>query len=153
MNGDTDKPFSYFSESGPPASKSPSQVPPLVLAYVGDAVYEVYIRGRLAQSVQGGVHKLHVEATGYVRCDAQADVMHSISGVLTDFERDIARRGRNAHSGYVPKNANVADYRYATGFEALIGFLYFSHDFDRLNYILDISFQRIAERNANAVAK
>jgi len=128
-----------------------SHVPPLVLAYVGDAIHEVYIRGRLARDAFGSVHKLHVEATGYVRCDSQAEVIRSISEALTEDERDIVRRGRNAHSGYVPKNANVADYRHATGFEALLGYLYFNQNFDRLNHLLNLSYQRAAERNGKAV--
>ncbi|MDR3119979.1 MAG: ribonuclease III [Clostridiales bacterium] len=114
----------------------PSLVPPLVLAYVGDAVYEVFVRTRLALGGDATVHKLHVAATRYARSASQAGVVHSLRGILTERESDIVRRGRNAHSGYVPKNANVAEYRYATGFEALLGYLYLSGQLPRLLEIL-----------------
>ena len=125
----------------------PAALHPLVLAYIGDSVYEVYIRSMLAQSVCGSVHKIHTEATKYARCAAQADVVHGISDVLTEREHDIVRRGRNAHSGYVPKNANVIEYRYATGFEALLGYLFVNRDFDRLNHILSLAVKKVSERS------
>ena len=124
----------------------PAQLAPLALAYVGDAVYEVYVRSMLASSVKGNVHRLHTEATEYARCASQADVIRSIFDTLTEHEQDVVRRGRNTHSGYVPKNANVAEYRYATGFEALLGFLFLNRDFDRLNYILQSATRRVGTR-------
>jgi len=125
---------------------TPSQLPPLVLAYVGDSVYEMYVRGMLAARIAGSVHKLHVEATEYSRCGSQADVIKNIEDKLTEHERDIVRRGRNANSGYIPKNASVTEYRHATGFETLIGYLYLSRDYGRLNQILGYAAQRVGER-------
>ena len=129
-----------------PGSSAYTRLPPLILAYVGDSVYEVFVRVMLAGSLNGSVHKLHTRATGYVRCDSQAEVLHNIYEILSEQERDIVRRGRNAHSGYVPKNASIADYRYATGFESLLGYLLLSGELDRLDYILTLACKDVAER-------
>lgn len=123
-----------------------TRLPPLTLAYVGDSVYEVYIRATLARNVSGSVHRLHTEATAYSKCASQADVIRHINDELTECEKDIVRRGRNANSGYVPKNANVADYRHATGFEALLGHLYLNGDQARLNEILELAARRVRAR-------
>ena len=131
---------------------APSQLPPLVLAFVGDSVYDVFVRGMLAQSISGNVNKLHIEATKHACCASQADVVHSIYGELTEFEQNVVRRGRNAHSGYVPKNASVSEYRYATGFEALIGYLFLCRDYNRLSCILKLSIQRVATRGERITA-
>jgi ribonuclease-3 family protein len=110
---------------------------PLVLAYIGDAVYEVFIRTAvIASEPNKPVHKHHLISTNYVKAHAQSDIVHRISEMLTDSELDIIRRGRNSKSGYVPKNADVIEYRTATGFEALIGYLYLSGNMDRLEEIL-----------------
>ena len=128
---------------GPDGRSDPSQLSPLVLAYIGDSIYEVFVRVMLTQNIGGGVHKLHMEATRYVRCSSQSDVIHAIFDELTEQERDVVRRGRNAHSGYVPKNANVTEYRYATGFEALLGYLFMKRSSDRLLYILRLAAQKV----------
>lgn len=122
------------------------QYPPLVLAYVGDSVYELFVRGMIAQNIAGNVHKLHTKATEYARSESQADVIKHIFDELTESERDIVRRGRNVSSGYVPKNASVTEYRYATGFEALLGHLYLNREFDRLDRVLHLAAQRVADR-------
>ena len=126
------------------ADTAPSRLSPLVLAFIGDSVYDVFVRGMLAQHVSGNVHKLHLEATKHARCASQADVIRSIYDELTEHEQSIVRRGRNAHSGYVPKNAIVSEYRYATGFEALLGYLFMCRNFNRLSYILNLAAQRVA---------
>jgi ribonuclease-3 family protein len=130
-----------------------SRLQPLVLAYVGDSVYELYVRGMLTRQTIGSVHKLHLEATEFARSASQADVIHNIYDSLTEPERDIVRRGRNISSGYVPKNANIAQYRYATGFEALLGFLYMNGEIDRLIYILNMAVNRVAIRCAESDSK
>ena len=127
----------------------PSLLSPLVLAYIGDSVYEMFVRVTLVSNVDSSVHKLHTEATEYVRCESQADVIRNIYDMLSEKERSIVKRGRNAHSGYVPKNADVVEYRYATGFESLLGYLYMSREFDRLDYILDLALKRVTERKGN----
>ena len=145
--------FAGFCEAAPPQFSQPAHTPqltPLVLAYVGDSVYEVYVRGMLAQSMNGSVHKLHLEATEYVRCASQADVIHSIYDSLSEGEQDIVRRGRNSNSGYVPRNADVTEYRYATGFEALLGYLYMRREYGRLDQILNLAVKRVAARSAES---
>lgn len=112
---------------------------PLALAYVGDSVYEVFVRTFLVSKGNAPVHVLHKKSINYVKAKAQSDIIHRIMDVLNDEELDIVRRGRNAKSGTVPKNANVADYRYATGFESLIGYLYLKKRYKRLMYILEIA--------------
>lgn len=116
-----------------------SQYKPLVLAYIGDAVYEVYIRSLLVSEGNAPVNLLHRRATSYVKAKAQSKIIHRIMDQLTQDELDIVRRGRNSKSGTIPKNADVTEYRYATGFEALIGYLYLKKDFERLNQILRLS--------------
>ncbi len=115
------------------------QLSPLVLAYMGDAVYEVYIRTLLVTGVHEPVHKLHKKSTEYVKAKAQSDIIHRIMDSLTPEEQDVVRRGRNAKSGTIPKNADVTDYKYATGYESLIGFLYLSGSYDRMEEILKMS--------------
>ena len=115
-------------------------MPPLVWAYVGDCVYELYIRMQLVNHTKLNPHKLHMEAIKYVKAKAQADTLARIYDNLSDEEKDIVRRGRNAENHHLPKNAELADYTYATAFEALIGFLYLSKKDDRLNEILSLCF-------------
>lgn len=113
---------------------------PLVLAYIGDAVYEVFIRTEmLARSPYKSVHQLHVMSTSYVKAHAQSETAHKILPMLTDEEISILKRGRNSKSGFVPKNAEVVEYREATGFEALIGYLYLTENKSRLTEILNLS--------------
>lgn len=113
-----------------------SQLSPLVLAYIGDAVYEVFIRTMLVSGGNVPVHVLHKRSIAYVKAKAQSDIVHRIMPLLTEEELNIVRRGRNAKSATVPKNADITDYRYATGFESLLGFLYLKKDYDRLMNIL-----------------
>ncbi|AJD29634.1 Mini-ribonuclease 3 [Clostridium sporogenes] len=111
---------------------------PLVLAFIGDAVYEVFIRTFLVDNNRElNVHKLHVNAIKYVKAHGQSDCIKDIMGDLNEDELYIFKRGRNAKSGTVPKNADVQEYRFATGFEALIGFLYITDQQERLNYLLN----------------
>jgi len=105
---------------------------PLTLAYLGDAVYELIVRNMLVKKGNCPVNRLHREAIQYVKAGAQAEIMDRLEPLLTEEEAEIFRRGRNAHSATTAKNASVADYRRATGFEALIGWLYLKQDTDRL---------------------
>ncbi|MEN8904397.1 MAG: ribonuclease III domain-containing protein [Clostridiales bacterium] len=109
---------------------------PLVLAYIGDIVYEVYIRTMLINKYNFSVHKLHLKAIEYVSANSQADIVRNIIDKLSDEELRILKRGRNAKSGTVPKNVNIIDYKYATGFESLIGYLYLNKEFSRLKEII-----------------
>ncbi len=109
---------------------------PLTWAYVGDAVYELYIRTNLVNNTKLKPHKLHIESIKYVRAKAQADILKKIEANLTDEEKEIVRRARNAENHHLPKNADPADYMYSTAFEGLIGFLYLTKKDERLKEIL-----------------
>lgn len=110
---------------------------PLVWAYVGDSVYEMFIRTHLVNTSNAKPHKLHMESIKYVKAKAQADILKSLQEKLTDEEKDIVRRGRNTENHHVAKNANLADYAQSTGFEALIGYLYLTKQDQRLKEILE----------------
>lgn len=110
---------------------------PLQLAIIGDGVYEVFIRTYiLSSNINLSAHKIHKEAITFVKANSQSNIMHQLESELSEDELYIFKRGRNAKSATVPKNADVRDYRMATGFEALIGYLYLIGDKERLNYIL-----------------
>ena len=111
---------------------------PLVWAYVGDSVYELFIRTNLINNSNAKPHKLHIESIKYVKAKAQADILVRIDEYLTEKEKDIVRRGRNVQNHHVAKNANLADYSMATAFEALIGYLYLSKQDIRLKEILNM---------------
>ena len=111
---------------------------PLVWAYVGDSVYELFVRTRLSNKSNAKPHKLHIESIKYVKAKAQADILKRIQDNLTEEEKDIVRRGRNTENHHVAKNANVADYSQSTGFEALIGYLYLTKQDERLEEILNM---------------
>lgn len=109
---------------------------PLVMAYLGDAVYDLYIRSLLVSRGGSNVHKLHKQSISYVKAKAQSDTIKKLMEGLSEEELDIVRRGRNAKSGTIPKNADVTEYKYATGFETLLGYLYIKRDFERLVQLL-----------------
>ena len=111
---------------------------PLVWAYVGDSVYEMFIRTYLINNSNAKPHKLHIESIKYVKAKAQAEILMKITENLTDSEKDIVRRGRNAENHHLPKNADPADYMYSTAFEALIGYLYLTKQDERLKEILNM---------------
>lgn len=123
-------------------SREAKMLSPLQLAYIGDAVYEVLIRTYLIENMNVSVNELHVEAIKFVKAKAQADIIHSLEDYLTEEEWSIVKRGRNAKSHTVPKNANISDYRYATGFEALIGYLYLIDNKERIYEL----FEKIVSR-------
>ena len=109
---------------------------PLTWAYIGDCVYELYVRQELINKTNLKPHRLHIEAIRYVKASKQAEILQKISDRLTEEEKDIVRRGRNAENHHLPKNASVQDYMYSTAFEALIGYLYLTKKDERLKEIL-----------------
>lgn len=109
---------------------------PLTWAYVGDAVYELYIRTNLVNNTKLKPHKLHIESIKFVKAKAQAEILKRIDEFLTAEEKEIVRRARNAENHHLPKNADPADYMYSTAFEGLIGFLYLTKKDERLKEIL-----------------
>lgn len=110
---------------------------PLTWAYVGDCVYELYIRTKLINETNLKPHKLHIEAIKHVKAKSQAELLQKIYDKLTDEEKDIVRRGRNAENHHLPKNSNVQEYMYSTAFEALIGYLYLTKQNKRIKEILE----------------
>ncbi len=122
------------------------ELPPLELAFVGDAVFELYVRSAICiDEKRHDVNYLHRRAICFVKANAQAKIVKNLADELTDDEKNIVRRGRNSHPHTVPKNASISDYRYATGFETLIGYLYYSGNNDRLLEILGKSYKMIVE--------
>ena len=111
---------------------------PLVWAYIGDSVYELYVRTKLINTSNAKPHKLHIESIKYVKAKSQAEILKKITENLTEEEKDIVRRGRNTENHHVAKNANVADYSQSTAFEALIGYLYLTKQDQRLEEILNM---------------
>ena len=113
---------------------------PLTWAYVGDSIYEAYIRTYLVETTNLKPHKLHIKAIKYVKAQAQAEILKKIHDNLTEKEQEIVRRARNAENHHLPKNANPADYMYSTAFEGLIGYLYLTKKDERLKEILNLCF-------------
>jgi ribonuclease III family protein len=123
------------------------QLNSLALAYMGDAVYEKYVRLHLLQSGKVRPNKLHREATRYVSAKAQAKIIHSLidEQKLSEEEVAVLKRGRNAKSGTVPKNTDVQTYRYSTAFEALIGYLFLGGNEQRLMELIEAAFVIVEE--------
>lgn len=119
-----------------PPAKPARLLPPLALAYIGDAVYEVAVRQHVMARPNLRPHHLHGQSTKYVSAKAQARLLEQIEPLLTEEEKDVVRQGRNAKSGTVPKNANVQDYRLATALESLVGYLYYTGAHDRLRELI-----------------
>ena len=109
---------------------------PLNWAYIGDYVFELYIRTQLINKHDYKPHKLHIESVSYVKAKAQAELLQNIMDKLTEEEKDIVRRARNTQNHHLPKNSNVQEYSYATAFEGLVGYLYLTKQNDRLKEIL-----------------
>lgn len=122
---------------------------PLTWAYVGDAVYELFIRNYLVNTTNLKPHKLHIESIKYVKAKSQANILEKLDNFLTETEKEIVRRGRNTKNHHLPKNADVNDYMYSTAFEALIGYLYLNKEEKRLEEILE----KCIELNINLVKK
>lgn len=120
-----------------------NQMSPLVWAYIGDSVYEQYIRDYLVTNTKYKPHKLHIEATKFVKAAAQAKILEQLENDLTEEEKEVVRRTRNTKNHHLPKNSNVQEYMYATAFEGLIGYLHLSKQKDRLEEILSLSLKLI----------
>lgn len=122
-----------------------SEYSPLTLAYIGDCVYELIIRSRLVYKGNAPVNKLNKKASDLAKAKTQADMIEGILSELTQEEEAAYRRGRNAHSFTKAKNATTGEYRKATGFEALIGYLYMQKRFERIMEIVQMGFKVIGE--------
>lgn len=105
---------------------------PLTLAYIGDAIYDLVIRTILVKKGNCPVNHLHRQASSLVKAGTQSKIMEIIEPVLTEEEYKVYKRGRNAHSPTMAKHATMSDYRRATGFEALMGYLYLEEEYERM---------------------
>lgn len=121
-------------------TKQPKQLHPIVLAYIGDAIFEIAIRQYLISQPNHRPNHLHREATGYVSAKAQARALALLASHLTDEEADVVRQGRNTKSS-VPKSANVSEYRQATALESLFGYLYLNENFERMQQFVNMIVQ------------
>ena len=116
---------------------------PLVLAYIGDCVYELLIRTLLVGKANCQVSKLHKKAIDYVKAETQAAMIAALMDELTEEEQDVFRRGKNAKPHTIPKNASLSDYRRATGMEAVIGYLYLKDDMERIIELVKLGLDRL----------
>ena len=123
----------------------PLSLPALTLAYIGDTIYDLYVRTTLAETLRLPMRVLHLEAAKYVCAAGQAAAFRRIEDRLSESERAAFRRGRNAHSGTVPKHADVRDYRVATGLEALLGHLYLLGEDARIGELMRLALQSANE--------
>jgi len=116
------------------------EVSPLVLAYIGDAVFELLVRTHIVSAGQRRMKDIHLDTVELVKAENQARVIRQIIDELSEEEQDMVRRGRNTRST-PPKNADLQAYRMSTGFEALIGYLYLKGDKERLLYLVKRAFE------------
>lgn len=114
----------------------PKLLSPLALAFVGDGVYDLFVRERLVCEANRPVKKLNEEKVSIVRCSSQAKLVEKLMPILTEEELDVLKRGRNAHIQHIPKNATSADYHSATALEALLGYLYLAGRIERIRELL-----------------
>ena len=115
---------------------------PLTLAYIGDAIYDLIIRTIIVERANRATNELHKRTTRYVKAATQAMMIEAIVPILTEEELAIYKRGRNAKSYTSAKNATIAEYRKATGFEALAGYLYLTNQVDRLLILIEKALQK-----------
>ena len=127
--------------------KEATEFSPLVLAYIGDAVYELIIRSVLVSMGNRPVNKLNKDATSLVKASAQSEIIKLISDSLSDKEYTVFKRGRNSSPHTMAKNASMTDYKYATGFEALIGFLYLDNRCDRALELIKLGVDLYLNKN------
>jgi ribonuclease III family protein len=115
---------------------------PLTLAYIGDGIYDLIIRSIVVGEGNTSANLLHRRTSGMVKASAQAEMIRVLLPDLTPEEEAIYKRGRNAHSPTMAKNATMSDYRKATGFEALMGYLYLNNNFARMVELVKLGLVR-----------
>ena len=119
---------------------------PLVLAYMGDCVYDLIIKSMVVSRGNKQVHRLHEETSSYVQASAQSRMLRAMQPHLTEEEHAIYRRGRNTRSVSAAKNQTITDYRRATGFEALVGYLFLKKRYARLMELVKIGLDSLEEK-------
>ncbi len=135
--------FQYFKENFRVKHGNPETYSPLALAYIGDSVFDIMVRTIEVSKVNKQVNKYHKDVSKIVCATAQAKMILAIYEELTEEERAIYKRGRNANSYTKAKNASRTDYRNATGFEALLGYLYMKEDFKRLTDVVKMALESL----------
>ncbi len=121
---------------------NPKEYSPLALAYIGDSVYDLFIRTKILSKGNRHVTDMHRDAVSFVKAHSQAISAYALEVELTEDELRVLKWGRNAKST-PPKNADVTDYRMATGFETLVGYLYIDGQDERLSYLLEKAYEAI----------
>ncbi|MDE6761809.1 MAG: ribonuclease III [Lachnospiraceae bacterium] len=135
--------FQYFKENFRVEHRNPETYSPLALAYIGDSVFDIMVRTIEVSKVNKQVNKYHKDVSKIVCATAQAKMILAIYEKLTEEERAVYKRGRNANSYTKAKNASRTDYRNATGFEALLGYLYMKEDFERLTDVVKMALESL----------
>lgn len=128
--------------------KNPNEYSPLTLAFIGDGVYDLLVRDYLVKIANRPVGELNKMKVSFVCCEAQSKLMDALIPELSEQELSVFKRGRNAQTNSTPKNARLADYHKATGFEALFGYLYISGEQERINTL----FSLITEKHSEILA-
>ncbi len=123
---------------------NPKEYSPLPLAYIGDSVYDLFIRTKVIEKGNRHVTDMHKESVKFVKAHSQAESIHAIEQELSEDEVRVLKWGRNAKST-PPKNADVTDYRYATGFETLLGYLYLEGNMDRLKEVMNMAYNALCD--------
>ena len=124
--------FEYLEECFSPGKTEAEQYSPLDLAYIGDCIFDLIIKTLVIRKGNKQVQKLHQETSRYVQASAQSEMMRAMQEQLTEEEHAVYKRGRNAKSVSPAKNQSITDYRRATGFEAVMGYLYLKKEWKRL---------------------
>lgn len=136
-----------FGMTGEKPTLHAKEMHPLQLAYIGDAIYELFVRYHLIQKGIRKTQELQKRAVLYVSAVAQAESCHRILPLLSTEEVEIVKKGRNAKSGHQPRSASVSQYRYSTGIEALFGYLYLEKKEKRIHELMKIIIESIDEVN------
>ena len=122
---------------------NPREYSPLALAYIGDTVYDLFIRTKVIAKGNRHVTEMHKESVSFVKAHSQSVSAYALENELTEDEMRVLKWGRNAKSNTTPKNADVTEYRMATGFETLVGYLYLSGEDERLSYLLELAYKAV----------
>ena len=122
---------------------NPKEYSPLALAYIGDSVYDLFVRTKTLEKGNRHVTQMHRDSVKFVKAHSQAVSAYAIEKELSEEEMRVLKWGRNAKSNTTPKNADVTDYRMATGFETLIGYLYLQGETQRLTQLMNMAYEAV----------
>lgn len=136
-----EKSISYLREQFQLENRDVKTYSPLTLAYIGDGIYDLIIRTILISQGNCQPQKLHHRASALVKAEKQSQMIGVIEEILTEEEHAVYKRGRNAKSYTMAKNATMSDYRRATGFEALMGYLYLTDQYERMIDLIKIGLE------------